>query len=51
MPETTTSDSDTLILALATLGKAPEIEIAKVSKEGNITLQYCRHLLVHTSPM
>jgi hypothetical protein len=39
MPATTTHDRDTLILALATLGEATEIErilIAKVSKEGYI---------------
>ncbi len=38
MPVTMTHDSDSLVLALATLGEATEIEmilIAKVSKEGN----------------
>jgi hypothetical protein len=39
MLATTTYASDTLVLALATLGEATDIEmilIAKVSKEGNI---------------
>ncbi len=39
MPATMTCDNDTLLLALATLGKATEIEmipIAKVRKEGDI---------------
>jgi hypothetical protein len=42
------------LLALATLGKATEIEIiliAKVSNEGNITTRYCRQFHVQTSPM
>ncbi len=40
-PATMTRDSKALVLALATLGTATEIEmilIAKVRKEGNITL-------------
>ncbi len=52
MPATMTSDIDTLLLALATLGKAPELEmilIAKVSKEGDNTSQYHRHLGVQMS--
>jgi hypothetical protein len=47
-------DSDTLVLALASLGKATEIEmilIAKVSKEGDIALRYCWLFFVQTSPM
>jgi hypothetical protein len=47
MPATMTRDSDTLLLALATLGKATELEmilIAKVSKERDNTSQYHRHL-------
>jgi hypothetical protein len=41
MPATTTHDSDTLVLALATLGEVTEIKmilIAKVSKEYCITI-------------
>ena len=41
MPATLTRDSNTLVLAFATLGKATEIEmilIAKVRKEGDIAI-------------
>ncbi len=54
MPATMTCDTDTLELALATLGEATEIEmilIAKLSKEGNITSQYCGHFRIQTSSM
>jgi hypothetical protein len=54
MPATTTGNSDTLAFALATLGKPTEIEmiiIAKVSKEGDVTLQYPGRFHVQTSPM
>ena len=54
MPATMTHNSDTIVLALATLGKATEIEmilIAKVSKEGDITSQYHGHFCFQTSPM
>jgi hypothetical protein len=54
MLATTTCDSDTFVLALATLGEATEIEmilITKVSKEGNITTQYCGHFHLQASPM
>jgi hypothetical protein len=52
-PATVTADSHYL-LALATLGKATEIEmilIAKVSNEGDIATQYCGHFRLQTSPM
>jgi hypothetical protein len=54
MLATMTSNSNTLVLALATLGEATEIEmilIAKVSKEGDIASRYHRCFHVHTSPM
>jgi hypothetical protein len=41
-----TPDNDTLVLALATLGVATEIEmilITKASKEGDIASQNCGH--------
>jgi len=43
MPATMTGDSNTLVFALATLGKATEIEMiimAKVSKKGDIMLRH-----------
>jgi hypothetical protein len=49
-----TCDSDTLVLALATLGGVTEIEImliAKANKEGNIASQYRRSYRVQTLPM
>jgi hypothetical protein len=54
MPATMTSNSDTLVLALAALGEATEIEmilIAKESKEGDIASQYHGRFHVQTSPM
>ncbi len=48
---TMTHNSDTLVLALATLGEATEIEmilIAKVSKVGDIASRYCRSFRVQT---
>jgi hypothetical protein len=54
MPATMTCDSDTLVLPLATLGKATHIEmilIAKASKEGNITLGYHGRYGMQTSSM
>ncbi len=53
-PLTRTCDSDTLVVALATLGEATEIEtilIAKVNKEGNIASRHRRHFCIQTSPM
>ncbi len=44
----------TVVLALATLGNAPQIEmilIAKASKEGDITLQFCGCYQIQTWPM
>ncbi len=46
-----TLDNDTLILALATFGRATEIEmilITKASKEGDIALQNRGHFRVQT---
>ncbi len=54
MLATTTCDSGTLELALATLGKATKIEmilIAKVSKEGNIAMRYHGRFHLQASPM
>jgi hypothetical protein len=54
MPVTTTCDSDILVLALATLGEATEIEmilIAKVRKEGDIPSHYHWCFRIQTSPM
>jgi hypothetical protein len=51
---TMTRKSDTLVLSLATLGRATEIEmilIAKANKEGIIVSLYRRHFHVQTSPM
>jgi hypothetical protein len=47
-----TRDSDTLVLALATLGGVTEIEmilIAKASKEGIFVSQYHWHFRIQTS--
>jgi hypothetical protein len=54
MPATMTRNSNTLVLALATLGKAIEIEmilIAKAGMEGDMTLQCQRRFCVQTSPI
>jgi len=43
-----------IVLALATLGSVTEIEmilIAKVSKEGDIAMQYLGHFCIQISPM
>ncbi len=44
----------TIVLALATLGNTAQIEIiliAKASKEGDITLQFCGCYQIQTWPM
>jgi len=53
-PVTMTHDSDSLVLALATLGEATDIEMilmAKVSKEGNFVSRYCGHFCIQTLPI